>query len=111
MAGGRDTGLCSLQVGSYATSCHVYAMHAGTVGLRTCSSCGRQWRSMYGTMKDMSMFGPGTQASATYDSANLAGLTCTGCGKSFCKACLGTAIPSVLPGGSCPSCARQLHLA
>jgi hypothetical protein len=33
MAGGRDTGLCSLQVGSYATSCHVYAMHAGTVGL------------------------------------------------------------------------------
>jgi len=27
MAGGRDTGLCSLQTGSYVSSCHVYAMH------------------------------------------------------------------------------------
>jgi hypothetical protein len=26
-AGGRDTGLCSLQEGTYRTSCHVYAMH------------------------------------------------------------------------------------
>jgi hypothetical protein len=27
MAGGRDTGLCSLQQGTYRTSCHVYAMY------------------------------------------------------------------------------------
>ena len=27
MAGGRDTGLCSLQEGTYRTSCHVYAMY------------------------------------------------------------------------------------
>ena len=27
MAGGRDTGLCSLVSGSYRTNCHVYALH------------------------------------------------------------------------------------
>ncbi len=29
MAGGRDTGLCSLQTGHYSTSCHVYSLHPG----------------------------------------------------------------------------------
>lgn len=111
MAGGRDTGLCSLQSGPYESSCHVYAMHKGTVGLRTCAACGAQWRSTYGAMKDMSMFGPQAQVSATYDPANLLGLSCTECGRSFCKNCLSGRIPCTLPGGSCPQCGGKLNLA
>lgn len=103
--------LCSLQSGSYESSCHVYAMHRGTVGLRSCAACGAQWRSTYGAMQDMSLFGPQAVVSARYDPENLLGLTCTQCGKSFCKRCLSGRIPSSLPGGSCPQCGGKLNLA
>jgi hypothetical protein len=109
-AGDGDT-LCSLGSGSYKSSCYVYAMHKGTVGLKSCALCGAQWRSTYGAMKDMSLFGPQAHVSATYDPENLLGLNCTQCGRSFCKKCLGGKIPSSLPGGSCPQCGGKLSLA
>jgi hypothetical protein len=101
--------LCSLRTGSYATSCAVYEMQAGTAGLRTCASCGTQWRSMHGAMKDTGIFGP--RVRATYNPTSLLGLTCTRCGKSYCRRCIVGNIPTVLPGGSCAACGAPMDLA
>jgi hypothetical protein len=108
---GEGDSLCSLGSGSYASSCYVYAMHKGTAGMRSCALCGAQWRSTYGAMKDLALFGPQAHVSATYDPENLLGLVCTQCGKSFCKRCLSGKIPTSLPGGSCPQCGGKLSLA
>ena len=102
---------CCLYSGSYKDSCEVYAMHKGAAGVRRCASCGAQWRSTYGAMKDLSLFGPHASVSATYDPQHLMGLTCTHCGKSYCKGCLSGRVPSSLPGGSCPACGAKLDLA
>ena len=77
-------------------------------GVRTCATCGIGWKSTVARMKDL---GLAAGMTATYDPANLMGLTCTHCGKSFCKRHLGQEIPSFLPGGTCPSCGGAMDLA
>jgi hypothetical protein len=85
--------------------------HKGSAGVRSCASCGSRWRSTYGALKDMGAFGPQAQVTKAYDPAQLVGLTCPRCHRSFCKECLGGSIPLSLPGGSCPSCGGKLDLA
>lgn len=80
-------------------------------GFRTCALCRARWRTSYGAFKDMYPSIPGSVTNVSYDPANILGLTCTGCGKSFCKKCLEGRIPSMMPGGSCPLCGAELSIA
>lgn len=84
------------------------------MGMRFCSVCGTGWKSTFGMMKDMkALFGDDVigDMAGVYSAENLAGLTCTLCEKSFCKAHLNQQIPSSIPGGKCPSCGGPMSLA
>ena len=84
-------------------------------GVRVCSVCGKGWRSTVAQLKDSGYLGDvmasGGSFTQTYSSANLMGLTCQKCGKTFCKDHLGQSIPSQMPGGSCPICKGLLDVA
>jgi len=83
------------------------------VGVRVCDICGTAWKSNVGMLKDSGFLGSGMIAGmgGTYSAENLAGLTCSRCGKSFCKQHMGQEIPNLLPGGHCPNCGGELDLA
>lgn len=76
-----------------------------------CTVCGLNWVSSLGKLKDSGMYDMFAGVTSTYDPANLLGLTCSKCGKSFCVAHLGQQLPQSLPGGKCPSCKGKLELA
>ena len=82
----------------------------GSPGLRICSSCGTTWHSKHGEAKDMGMLKDAARVVVTYDAAKLLGLTCTRCGNSYCKKCMGGRIPFALPAGSCPGCGAPMFL-
>jgi len=83
-------------------------MTAGRAGIRTCVSCGQQWRSTHGMLMDAGLVNPFVQTITTANPADLMGLTCASCGNSYCKTCLGG---KFLLGGSCPSCGGKLNVA
>ena len=79
-------------------------------GVRRCCVCGMSWRSASGSLED----GPYGEfmrlSSVKVIYSNLVGLTCARCGKSFCNAHLKQKIPSMLPGGKCPSCGSKMSV-
>jgi len=81
------------------------------IGMRHCAVCGLGWKSSYGTLKDSGMLSKYAHFSGSFSPENLAGLTCTRCGQSFCKEHLNQEIPYSLPGGRCPSCGGTLFVA
>lgn len=100
--GGFD---CSLPPGVPYTSCYPYKVEKSSK--KTCVQCGITWQSTTAGLKEL---GIGGRTSGFYNPENLIGLTCTRCGKSFCKKHLGTSIHYSLPGGQCPSCGGQMNL-